>query len=75
MAVTLSEIQFQFLQNTLSSLAAYLEQRATDDEEAAKHLVELEEALVTLQSVEVDRTYNEAIADGVIQTKGGSFIV
>lgn len=75
MAVVINEDQFRFLLTTLANLAEYLEQRVASDEAAAKQLVELEEALASLQNAEIDRAGGEAIAEGIIATKGGSWIV
>lgn len=75
MAVAISENQLRFLLTTLTNLAEYLEQRVAGDEAAAKQLVELEEALASLQNAEIDRAGGEAIAEGIIATKGGSWIV
>lgn len=75
MAVTINDERFQFLLTTLTNLAEYLEQRVASDEVAAKQLVELEEVLASLQNAEIDRAGGEAIVEGIIATKGGSWIV
>lgn len=75
MAVTISESQFKQIRTALSNVCSYLEEIAQSKQEAAEHLAEVEEALFTLQSVEIDIGYFEVIAEGVIKTPGGSWIV
>lgn len=75
MAVTISESQFKQIQIALSNVYGYLDALADFKQEAAEHLAEVEEALFTLQSVEIDVGHSEAIAEGVIKTPGGSWIV
>lgn len=53
----------------LFRVKAYLEQRANDGDVLAEGL------LVDLEDLEIERVYEEAIAEGVIQCPSGSWIV
>lgn len=75
MAVIISESQFKQIKTALANVCSYLDELAESKQEAAEHLAEVEEALFTLQSVEIDVGHSEAIAEGVIKTPGGSWIV
>lgn len=75
MAVTMSENQFKQIRTALSNVHSYLDKLAESKQEAAEHLAEVEEALFTLQSVEIDVGHSDAVTEGVIKTPGGSWIV
>ncbi|KJH70233.1 hypothetical protein [Aliterella atlantica] len=75
MAVTISESQFKQIKTALANVYGYLDELADSKQEAAEHLAQVEEALFTLQAVEIDAGYSEAVTEGVIKTPGGSWIV
>ena len=61
---------------TTSRLCRYaLDEVAESNQEAAEHLAEVEEALSTLQSVEVGSRGCQVIVEGITQSPGGSWIV
>lgn len=72
MAVSISEEHFRQIKAALYSLASYLEEKALVYQEAVEHLTEIEEAINTLESAEIDRAYEEIKASGAISTPGGS---
>jgi hypothetical protein len=75
MVVAISESHFKQIKTALSNVYFYLDEAAESNQEAAEHLAEVEEALSTLQSVEVGSRGCQLIIEGITQSPGGSWIV
>ena len=75
MVVAISKNHFKQIKTDLSNVYFYLDEVAELNQEAAEHLAEVEEALSTLQSVEVGSRGCQVIIEGITQTSGGSWIV
>ena len=75
MVVAISESHFKQIKTALSNVYFCLDELAETKQDAAEHLAEVEEALSTLQSVEVGSRGCQLIVEGITQTSGGSWIV
>ncbi len=75
MVVAISESHFKQIITALSNVCFYLDELAETKQDAAEHLAEVEEALSTLQSVEIGSRGCQVVIEGITQTSGGSWIV
>ena len=75
MVVAISENHFKQIKTALSNVCFYLDELAETKQDAAEHLAEVEEALSTLQSVEIGYGGCQVVIEGITQTSGGSWIV
>ncbi len=75
MVVAISESHFKQIKTALSNVCFYLDEVAESNQDAAEHLAEVEEALSTLQSVEVGSRGCQVIIEGITQTSGGNWVV
>lgn len=75
MVVAISENYFKQIKTALANVCFYLDELAETKQDAAEHLAEVEEALSTLQSVEVGSRGCQLIIEGITQSPGGSWVV
>ena len=75
MVVAISENHFKQIKTALSNVCFYLDELAETKQDAAEHLAEVEEALSTLQSVEIGSRGRQVVIEGITQTSGGSWVV